>query len=332
MVLRTVVGVGIVNEFILLQRSIFRCTGMWLLERSDKSLIPFWYLSLLAVYRIYGWNGYFVHFFDVHIHCCSTNILVKCARRDAEGSTDVGNFAFIINVVLVWKRRAKCVVVLRPEIDIGVQHLGNFNFNFCVYTNGSQRRSNLWGFGRLGASQCVSVIYSFTLIWEPLLMICSLAAYHFVPNATFLMISEVALVALLAVYIFWLFMLLVLTYSKIVKLSSPFKFLFGVTAFLYGIVFTGLFAGYFYPLSSSAVVFLCFYAAINFYVWTLAFAFAPLGADEGWEFSTLFSVIYWYQWCHIVCLSLSSCFNSRVTWIRWFFFIFAYLHIVLLCD
>lgn len=50
---------------------------------------------------------------------------------------------------------------------------------------------------------------------------------------------------------------------------------------MYGIVFTGLFAGYFYPLSTSAVVFLCFYATINFYVWTLAFAFAPLGTDEG---------------------------------------------------
>lgn len=97
---------------------------------------------------------------------------------------------------------------------------------------------------------------------------------------------EVALVVLLAAYIFWLFMLLVLTYSKIVELSSPFKFLFGVTAFLYGIVFTGLFAGYFYPLSSSAVVFLCFYASINFYVWTLAFAFAPLSTDEGYMKAT----------------------------------------------
>lgn len=94
-------------------------------------------------------------------------------------------------------------------------------------------------------------------------------------------VSEIALVVLLAIYIFWLFVLLVLSYSRIVQMSSPFKFIFGITAFLYTIVFTGLFAGYFYPLSTSAVVFLCFYAAINFYVWTLAYAFAPLGTDRG---------------------------------------------------
>ena len=92
---------------------------------------------------------------------------------------------------------------------------------------------------------------------------------------------EVALVALLVLYILWLFVLLVLSFSKIVQLSAPFKFLFAVTVCVYGIVFTGLFAGYFYPLATSAVVFLCFYATINFYVWTLAFAFAPLGTDEG---------------------------------------------------
>ena len=46
---------------------------------------------------------------------------------------------------------------------------------------------------------------------------------------------------------------------------------------------TGLFLGYFYPLATSAIVFLAFYAILNFYVWTLAFAYAPLGSEEGYS-------------------------------------------------
>ena len=92
---------------------------------------------------------------------------------------------------------------------------------------------------------------------------------------------EIVLVALLALYVLWLLVLLILNSSKIIQLSSPFRFLFVITIFIYCIVLTGLFAGYFYPLSTSAVVFLCFYSVINFYIWTLAFAFAPLGTDEG---------------------------------------------------
>lgn len=114
--------------------------------------------------------------------------------------------------------------------------------------------------------------------------------------------AEVALVALLFLYIFWLFILLVLNFSRIVQLSSPFKFLFAVTVCIYCIVFTGLFAGYFYPLSTSAVVFLCFYALINFYVWVLAFAFAPLGTDEGYTKAiTTFGEDYFDEIGHLQC-------------------------------
>jgi len=94
---------------------------------------------------------------------------------------------------------------------------------------------------------------------------------------------EIVLVTFLLVYCVYLFSLLVLSFSRIVALSPPFKFLFSVTVFVFATVMTGLFAGYFYPLATSAVIFLSFYAIMNFYVWTLAFAYAPLGTDEGYS-------------------------------------------------
>lgn len=101
-----------------------------------------------------------------------------------------------------------------------------------------------------------------------------------------MMCREVVLVLLLVIYILYLFSLLVLNMSKIRALSFPFKFLFLITLFVYVAVLTALFAGFFYPVSTSPVVFLCFYAIMNLYVWTLAFAYAPLGMDEGYSRSS----------------------------------------------
>jgi hypothetical protein len=64
-------------------------------------------------------------------------------------------------------------------------------------------------------------------------------------------------------------------------LSPPFKFIFTITLFVYVSVMTSLFAGYFYPLATSAIVFLSIYSIMNFYIWTLAFAYAPIGTDDG---------------------------------------------------
>lgn len=93
--------------------------------------------------------------------------------------------------------------------------------------------------------------------------------------------SEIVLVTLLLIYCIYLFTLLVLSFSRIIALSPPFKFIFAVTLFVYVSVMTSLFTGYFYPLATSAIVFLSIYSIMNFYVWTLAFAYAPLGSDEG---------------------------------------------------
>jgi hypothetical protein len=92
---------------------------------------------------------------------------------------------------------------------------------------------------------------------------------------------EIVLAFLLFAYCLYLFALLVLSFTRIVALTPPFKFLFFVTLFCFVAVMSGLFLGYFYPLATSAVVFLSFYAILNFYVWTLAFAYAPLGSEDG---------------------------------------------------
>jgi hypothetical protein len=94
-------------------------------------------------------------------------------------------------------------------------------------------------------------------------------------------LSEIVLATLLFIYCIYLFTLLVLSFSRIMALSSPFKFIFTVTLFVYISVMTSLFAGYFYPLATSAIVFLSIYSIMNFYIWTLAFAYAPIGTDDG---------------------------------------------------
>jgi hypothetical protein len=93
---------------------------------------------------------------------------------------------------------------------------------------------------------------------------------------------ELVLVLLLSVYLVYLFSLLAINLSRLRALSSPFQFLFAITLTVYGVVFLGLFAGYYYPLASSATIFLSFYAVMNLYIWTLAFAFAPQGDDDGY--------------------------------------------------
>jgi hypothetical protein len=85
---------------------------------------------------------------------------------------------------------------------------------------------------------------------------------------------------MLGAYLLYLFALLVLTFSKIRALSVPFRFLFSITLAVYFVVFVGLFAGYFYSIAVSATIFLSFYAIINLYIWTLTFAFCPVGTDE----------------------------------------------------
>ena len=93
--------------------------------------------------------------------------------------------------------------------------------------------------------------------------------------------AEKVLIAFMSIYIIWIFVLLIKNFGKFWQLPTAFRFLFGITVFTIILTMASFMTGFFFPISSSAVVFTTVYGLENLYIWLLAFAFTPIVGDEG---------------------------------------------------
>lgn len=95
-----------------------------------------------------------------------------------------------------------------------------------------------------------------------------------IPNAHYQTLFTGSTV-LTALYSVWLLLLVGNCCRELCRMASTFRFLFGLTVATIAVVLVGLYKEALSPLPSAAASFMCFYAACNLYVWTLAFAYAP---------------------------------------------------------
>ena len=101
---------------------------------------------------------------------------------------------------------------------------------------------------------------------------------------TFSNFREVTVVALVVVYSFYLFGLLILNADKIRQFSAPFKFIFVLTMITVVFTLVALASGFFFPFLVPALVFVLFYAVINLYLWTIAFSYCPFRESETFKY------------------------------------------------
>jgi hypothetical protein len=92
--------------------------------------------------------------------------------------------------------------------------------------------------------------------------------------------GEVALAIFLSIYVVHLTVLVVKNCVNFHSLAIPYRFFFLLTSFVIVLTVAGLFSGFFFPVSRSAITFLTFYALPNLYVWTLAYAYAPMPSAD----------------------------------------------------
>ncbi|KAG5178203.1 Wnt-binding factor required for Wnt secretion-domain-containing protein [Tribonema minus] len=85
---------------------------------------------------------------------------------------------------------------------------------------------------------------------------------------------------LMAVYLVWLAVAILRGCVYVQRLSAAYQFLYSITMVTFFISIVGVFTAAFYPWSTSGITFLGFHGLYNLYIWTLAFAYAPTGAER----------------------------------------------------